>query len=124
MKKYRPDLKKIWRNRRQIFDGVANTIFKKKFVEQVAEYRMKICKECKWYDGECEVPGTGPCCGACGCSLKFKVRSLSTFCGLTNIGRTPLWMPVMKQEDEDKYMADVEIDTDEDLDDESHDEEE
>lgn len=95
------DLKKIWDNRSKILEGVTNNIFKKQFVEDVAEYRMQICEKCihKTYT-ECEVPGTGPCCAACGCSLKFKVRSLSSECGLSEIDETPLWDKVFNEDEE------------------------
>lgn len=54
---------------------------------------MAICNDCIYgmYDGDCEVPGTGPCCGACGCVLKFKVRSMRSQCGAAEIGKEPLW---------------------------------
>lgn len=38
---------------------------------------MKICSTCNFLDTEgdtCYVPGTQPCCGICGCSLKLKLR--------------------------------------------------
>lgn len=66
---------------------MTNSIFKKEDVEEIAQTRMNICQGCTLYDftGEgCMVPGTSPCCneklGGCGCSLKFKTRSLSSDC--------------------------------------------
>jgi len=47
-------LEKIWKNRKQIMEGVKNAT--------------------------CVVPGTQPCCNLCGCSLAFKTRSLSSEC--------------------------------------------
>ena len=68
-------------------EGVTNSIFKKEDVEEIAQQRMQICINCELYDvqGEgCMVAGTQPCCneklGGCGCSLKFKTRSLSSDC--------------------------------------------
>ena len=104
------DLKKILRSRRQILNGVTNTVFKKKFVEDVAKYRMDICKDCEYYNGKCEVPGTGPCCGACGCVLKFKVRSLSSHCGLLELNKEPKWKAHMTQEQEDEHLTDIQED--------------
>ena len=98
-------LGQIWKARKQIIEGVKNTIVKDEFVELVAANRMKICKTCKHFDGKCGVAGTGPCCGACGCSLKFKVRSMSTFCGKTTLGETPEWMAVMSPEEENKMLT-------------------
>lgn len=98
-------LSEIWKNRKEILEGVKNTVVKDEFVEQVAEHRMKICKSCEYYDGKCAVGGTAPCCGACGCSLGFKTRAMSTFCGLTKLGKDPKWLPVMTQEQEDKMLA-------------------
>jgi hypothetical protein len=68
---------------------------------------MDLCEKCKYSDGDCEIKGTGPCCGACGCNLKFKVRSLSSSCGLTNINKTPKWLPVMTQDQEDEHFSEI-----------------
>ena len=108
--KHLPDLKKLWKARRQILEGVTNTVFKKEFIEKVAAYRKKICDKCKHNDGECEVPGSGPCCGACGCSLTFKLRALSSACGLTTLNKDPLWLPILSEEDEDRIIAEIEAD--------------
>ena len=72
-------------------------------VEEIAEQRKAICTSCQLYtedDGGCMVPGTTPCCdqrqGGCGCSLKFKTRSLSSECPLGK------WKAEMTQEEEDQ----------------------
>jgi hypothetical protein len=79
----------IWKKRNHILEGIANSIFKREDVEQIALSRMEICRECpsKLYDNSgkgCVVNGTQPCCdetkGGCGCSLGFKTRSLSDEC--------------------------------------------
>jgi len=77
----------IWKNKGAIIEGIKNNIFKKEDIEDVASYRMKICKRCPLFDtsGEgCLVPGTAPCCDnrkqGCGCSLNIKTRSLSSSC--------------------------------------------
>lgn len=91
------NLKKIWNARIEILDGIKNKIFKSKAVELIAEERNKICVKCEFYDDKgdnCYVPGTQPCCGSCGCSLKFKLRSLSSDCP------EGYWEPVLT-EDED-----------------------
>lgn len=98
-------LGKIWKARKQIQEGAFNLIKKDEFVETVAEYRMNICKGCEHFDGKCAVPGTGPCCGACGCSLKVKVRSLSTVCGLIELKEDPKWFPALSSKDEEKLEA-------------------
>lgn len=93
---------KIWKAKGQILEGVTNSIFKREDVEQIAEYRMDICIACKLYtndDAGCMVAGTTPCCdsrqGGCGCSLKFKTRSLSSECPLGH------WKAEVNQEEED-----------------------
>lgn len=91
-------LLKIWKNRYKIFAGIRYSIFKERFVEDVAAYRLAICDKCEHKGDKCEVPGTGPCCGCCGCSLQFKTRSLSAACGLEEIGEKPLWVAVIAQE--------------------------
>ena len=98
-------ISKILQSKYLIFEGIKNTIFKKPNVEKIASKRMAICKSCNIYDetGEgCLIPGTQPCCsenkGGCGCSLEYKVRSLSSSCPLKN----PKWVAIMTQAEEDK----------------------
>jgi hypothetical protein len=74
---------KIWKERNKILEGIANSVFKKEHVEQVAAHRKAICTTCPSLDltGEkCAVIATQPCCGECGCSLNLKTRSLSSSC--------------------------------------------
>ena len=52
-----------FKNADKIAEGIKNNIFKK-------EHK----------GDDCLAPGTQPCCGDCGCSLAFKVRSLSSDC--------------------------------------------
>ncbi len=101
-------LGKIWKARKEILEGVVNSVKKDEFVETVAEYRMKICNTCEYKGDDCAVPGTGPCCGACGCSLAFKTRSLSSVCGAMEKGEDPKWLPVLSQKDEDDLNSKVE----------------
>ncbi len=93
----------IWKNKGQIVEGITNSIFKKEDVEEIAEYRMEICKKCQLYDTQgsgCMVPGTQPCCnekaGGCGCSLVFKTRSLSSDCPLNK------WKAILSEDEENK----------------------
>lgn len=88
---------KIWRNRLSILEGIKNSIFKKEAIEEIASHRYDICKTCSEFDvkgDECTVSGTQPCCASCGCSLKFKTRSLSTSCPKS------LWDVVLTEEEE------------------------
>ncbi len=67
----------------KIYDGIKNNLFKKEYVEVIAESRIKICEACKFYDTkgtDCLAPGTQPCCSVCGCSMTFKSRSMSSEC--------------------------------------------
>jgi hypothetical protein len=93
----------IWKSKGQILEGIKNSIFKKEDVEQIAEQRMAICSTCQLYtedDKGCMVVGTQPCCderqGGCGCSLGFKIRSLSSECPLGK------WKAEMTEEEEDQ----------------------
>lgn len=91
-------LKEIWKNRKLIFQGIWNTIFRKQYVERVAAERLAICYDCEGLDEEgkdCAVPGTQPCCKACGCSLAFKTRSLSASCPYNH------WVAL--EEDDEEY---------------------
>jgi hypothetical protein len=96
---------KIIKYRKEILEGAFNLAVKDEFVESVSEYRINICKGCKYFDGNCAVPGTGPCCGACGCSLAVKTRSLSTVCGAIQKNEDPKWLPVISREDEQNMLA-------------------
>ena len=80
------DIRKVieaFRNYDEIGKGIYRFIFTKKEVEAVAKERMDICNDCELLDTKgdnCLAPGTQPCCSDCGCSLKFKIRSLSSAC--------------------------------------------
>ena len=76
-------IKNVLHHRKQILEGITNSIFKKEHVEEIAEARLKICGTCEFLDKEgtkCFVPGTQPCCGVCGCKLAWKTRALSEGC--------------------------------------------
>jgi hypothetical protein len=96
MKKGR-SVTKIWESRNLILEGIKNSLFKKEAVEAVAKERNAICESCPKYDAfgdSCTVPGTAPCCGACGCSLKLKQRSLASGCD------EGYWDPVLTEEED------------------------
>lgn len=90
---------KIWKERNKILEGVHNSVFKSEHVEEIASQRQAICDSCPFMaergPKNCVAPGTHPCCPQCGCSLKFKLRSLSSSCPE---GR---WDAVVSQEEED-----------------------
>jgi len=76
-------LKKLWKNKQKIAEGIKNKLFKQEHIEEIYEERMAICNTCPSKDdsGEhCYVPGTAPCCKECGCSLELLLRSLSSSC--------------------------------------------
>lgn len=106
--KSKKSLLQIWKAKGQILEGIANSIFKKEHVEEIATERMAICEACPVYDADgqgCAVPGTAPCCNqnkqGCGCSLYLKTRALSTECPLGK------WSAVLTQEEEDLLQADL-----------------
>lgn len=73
----------IFLKRKQIFEGIMNSLFTHNDVEEIAAKRLEVCNSCPHIDREgdkCFVPATKPCCGVCGCKLGFKVRSLSESC--------------------------------------------
>ncbi len=97
-------LRQIFKNRKQILEGIKNNMFKKEHVEVIANGRMNVCKSCSNYttnDAGCLVIGTGPCCnqntGGCGCSLALKTRALSSGCPLP----TPKWKAILTDKEED-----------------------
>lgn len=90
----------IFKNRKQILEGLKNKIFKQEHVEAVAKERWEQhCVRCESLDRggkKCTVSGTQPCCGECGCSLGLKIRSLSSSCPLNK------WHALMTDEEEDE----------------------
>lgn len=92
-------LKEIWKNRKQIMEGIKNSVIRDEFVEEVAKHRLNVCYSCTHKDdegGTCMVPGTAPCCNLCGCSLELKTRALSASCPDMK------WNALVSEEDEDK----------------------
>jgi hypothetical protein len=89
-------LKLIWENRKQIVEGITNTIIRDETIEEISRLRYSICDECTSKGKNCAVKGTGPCCNECGCSLTFKTRSLSSDCPLGK------WEALTSVEEEDK----------------------
>jgi len=76
-------IKEVWGNRFLIINAVKNYAVKNSEVERLAATRMEICNECPLLDlkgSKCFAPGTQPCCGSCGCSLKLKTRSVESSC--------------------------------------------
>ena len=90
----------IFKNRKQILEGLKNKIFKQEHVEAVAKERWEQhCVRCESLGRggkKCTVSGTQPCCGECGCSLGLKIRSLSSSCPLNK------WHALMTDEEEDE----------------------
>jgi len=100
-------LKIIWKNRKEIFQGLHNNFFKKVEIEEVAYQRLEICNSCPNIDRTghgCLIPGTQPCCSICGCKLALKTRSLASECPHP---KGPLWKAVLTQEQEDKLYTDI-----------------
>lgn len=88
----------IWKHRKEIMEGIKNSIIRDEFVEEIAAGRMAECNTCVRKDVEgksCVMPGTQPCCNLCGCSLSFKTRSLSSSCPDFR------WKALISEEDED-----------------------
>lgn len=73
----------IWKNRKLIWQGFINKIFKKDPIEKLFNERIEICNGCPMLDvigTDCLVEGTQPCCAVCGCSLSMKLRSPDSEC--------------------------------------------
>ncbi len=69
----------IWQNKEKILQGIKNSLVKNSYVEAISEDRYKICKACPHIKSNCSAL-IKECCGKCGCSLKFKTRSLDSSC--------------------------------------------
>jgi hypothetical protein len=95
----------IFKNIDKIAEGIKNNVFKKEHVEAVASDRFKECIKCSLFDAkgnDCLAPGTQPCCSDCGCTLSFKVRSLSSECPKGN------WSSLMTEETEELLIKKIE----------------
>jgi len=94
----------VFKNADKIVEGIKNNIFKKEHIEAVATDRFQICIKCSLFDAagdHCIASGTQPCCSDCGCSLAFKVRSLSTSCP------KGFWDAVVSEELEEKINQQI-----------------
>jgi hypothetical protein len=90
------------KNISQVYEGVKNKMFKREYVENIADHRWQICKGCEHLDivgTKCAAPGSQPCCADCGCSLMFKTRALAASCPKGK------WKELMS-EDEEKILFD------------------
>lgn len=97
----------IWRNRKMIWEGMINTLIRKPKIEAIAFERMSICQQCELIDikgDHCMVPGTAPCCSACGCKLTFKTRSMAAECAHPI---TPKWKAEMTPEEQDAHYEKI-----------------
>ncbi len=73
----------VWKSKKQILEGIKNSIFTNDTVEEISKERLSECNKCENIDLEgksCVVPGTAPCCSLCGCCLHLATRSLSYVC--------------------------------------------
>ncbi|MGK0255587.1 MAG: hypothetical protein ACI81I_000187 [Arcobacteraceae bacterium] len=94
----------VFKNINQIAEGIKNNIFKKEHIEAVAKERFQTCIKCSMFDAkgtDCLAPGTQPCCSDCGCSLAFKVRSLSSECP------KGYWKSLMSEETEEIIIKQI-----------------
>lgn len=106
------NLKEVWNHRKQILEGITNSLIKKEEIEKIASERMKICNGCSRFDPEgprCMIPGTQPCCSECGCKLSLKTRSLSSECPHPD---GPKWAAILEQDEEDKLYKEIDYDPD------------
>lgn len=109
----KPSLIDLWKNRELILQGIKYSFIKSEHVEQLAAERKAICDTCPLIDLEgskCFMPGTSPCCGECGCSLKFKTRSMASECPHPD---GPKWKAIISQDEEDKFYDDIGFDPNE-----------
>ena len=100
---------RIWKEKNKILEGIKNNIFKKADVEHIAAERMSVCEACPHLDIEgskCVVPGTGPCCGLCGCSLSLKTRALSAGCD------DKRWDAVLSEEEQELVDRQISLEDD------------
>lgn len=89
----------VWKNRKQILEGLKNSVFEKEDVEVIAEERLKICRsnECGFHDpngtSDKVVVKGKESCGNCGCNLHLKTRCLSCACPINK------WEALLSEEE-------------------------
>jgi hypothetical protein len=97
-------LKTIWDNKKNIFEGIKNKLFKKENIEELAKQRLEICRSnvCGFYDkegkGENVIIKGSESCNNCGCNLELKTRCLHCACPIK------LWDAVASEEDSEKIL--------------------
>lgn len=83
-------------------ESLKNNLFKKEHVEEIYNERLSICKKCPHYDPEGKsdkaIFNGKESCGACGCPLASKLRSLATECGAVELGEEPRWTAVVDED--------------------------
>lgn len=78
-------LKEAWESKWDILTGIWNDLFTSSEIKEMSNKRMDICNSCPEIDkkgDKCFAPGTQPCCGICGCKLKWKTKVPSEECDL------------------------------------------
>jgi len=92
----------------KVYEGIKNNVFKKSYIEDIANYRWQQCKTCVHLDikgDKCAMPGSKPCCAECGCSLAFKTRSVAAECPLK--GDDKKWEQVMEADQEQVLLTNL-----------------
>lgn len=102
---------KIWKNKHKILEGIRYTWFPTSYVETIAQRRLAICRtnSCGLYDAKgeaaiCVKKGEG-CCSGCGCNDVYKAHSLSSYCTLKDLGKTPLWGAELSESEERDFRT-------------------
>ena len=100
-------IKKLYKDRHKIVEGISNLVFLKKEVNRIAAQRDSICQSnvCGQYDkdGSSEkafIKGSAAC-AICGCNIRLLTHSLHSECSLHEIGQEPLWKMVLTEDEED-----------------------
>lgn len=125
---------KIWANKAGILEGIKNRVFKNKDIEELAEHRLEICKNCIWYSENVknkEYTELSNCitdiksidyiedtkkredihCVNCSCNLGLKTRCLSCVCptgrwgAVTNIaGEEQAILQIVAENESNQYI--------------------
>lgn len=84
-------LKNVWKNRQAILEGITNSIFPSREVEEIAAARLSICKACSYHSSNAKSRGYKTSriddhCTHCSCPLLTKTRALSKGCPINKWG--------------------------------------
>lgn len=91
-------IRKAWKNKKQIVEGLTNTIFHKPALDTIISQRLQQCRNCNFYSENAKKTGYKTRrpdihCINCGCNIELKTSCMSCSCPLS----PPKWESIPSQ---------------------------